>query len=667
MDGEKPSFCGAWSAGKSFSLWDQDMMKKTILIGCALLLSPLVQADSLDALDAAFLPENRAAQVGQKSMPLRPKALAVELGSLSVKKQQRIDTLSSTSPEAVAPVQVGLSRDITELHDESRVAEALTWSPTAKGGQVAAISITSPGALALRVGLQVTSLPSSAVLRFYAQQGHEQLEIHATQVLRTLASNLVAGDESVHGRMFWSPPINGDEITLEIELPVDVDRDQLQVSLPILSHLFMDPISGIEKSTAKSIGDAGSCNINYQCEAAQNPSLDLKSRAVAKMGFITQGNAYICTGTMLNNTRWDRAPYFLSANHCISDQTTASTLITYWLYRADACRSSQLDSEATMLTGGAQLLYSNVAQDTSFFRLNDSAPASAAFAGWNTSLGLYNLNQAIMGLHNPAGDLQKVSKGAVVNYARCTDIVCYRSDQGSANAVEVRWGAGVTEGGSSGSGLFSGDYLIAQLYGGTSSCSTSTGHDRYSLFAPAYQSGLKHWLSPSDTPVADGRSVVEFYNPDLNHYFITADAAEQNFVDSGAVGRWLRTGQSFKAGGSVAACRFYGNTAANPATGSIYGPNSHFYTVDQEGCNQLISIFNPNTPSWKFESYDFFSTPPDSNGNCPAGALAVHRLYNNGFAKGKASNHRFITDTSLVAPMIKEGWLYEGVDMCAPL
>ena len=35
-------------------------------------------------------------------------------------------------------------------------------------------------------------------------------------------------------------------------------------------------------------------------------------------------------------------------------------------------------------------------------------------------------------------------------------------------------------------------------------------------------------------------AVIEFYNPDLNNYFITAEPAEQAFVDTGGVGRWLR-------------------------------------------------------------------------------------------------------------------------------
>src|SRR6185369_11591123 len=78
---------------------------------------------------------------------------------------------------------------------------------------------------------------------------------------------------------------------------------------------------------------------------------------------------------------------------------------------------------------------------------------------------------------------------------------------------------------------------------------------------------------------ASSATVVEYYNPDLDNYFITADPTEQSFVDSGAVGRWQRTGTTFLAGGPNQVCRFYGNGNTNSATGTMYGPNSHFYTA----------------------------------------------------------------------------------------
>jgi len=85
-------------------------------------------------------------------------------------------------------------------------------------------------------------------------------------------------------------------------------------------------------------------------------------------------------------------------------------------------------------------------------------------------------------------------------------------------------------------------------------------------------------------------TVVEFYNTTLRHYFMTAGPAEAAAIDAGAAGPgWVRTGGRFSAfanpadaPGTLAVCRFYGSTAVDPETGLRRGPNSHFYTSDEE-------------------------------------------------------------------------------------
>ncbi|MEO8134949.1 MAG: hypothetical protein ABI831_13330 [Betaproteobacteria bacterium] len=166
-------------------------------------------------------------------------------------------------------------------------------------------------------------------------------------------------------------------------------------------------------------------------------------------------------------------------------------------------------------------------------------------------------------------------------------------------------------------------------------------------------------------PAVVQAAVVEFFNPDLNNYFITADPVEQAFVDTGAVGRWQRTGNVFGAGGPTPVCRFGGNSNINPATGTFYGPNSHFYTADANECAGLKAIFTPTAPSWKFESNDFLTTPA-VNGACPAPLIPVYRAYNNGFAKGIASNHRITSNRDAYLQTIAAGSIGEGVVMCAP-
>jgi len=167
------------------------------------------------------------------------------------------------------------------------------------------------------------------------------------------------------------------------------------------------------------------------------------------------------------------------------------------------------------------------------------------------------------------------------------------------------------------------------------------------------------------------KTVVEYFNPDLDNYFVTADAAEQKFVDTGAVGNWQRTGLSFKTSGPAKVCRFYGNTNVSPATGLIYGPNSHFYTAAGSECDGLKSMFNPNAPSWRLESLDFQIAVPDSTGACPAGTVPVYRAYDNSPCVGQSSackpqpNHRLTIRADAIAEVVTRGWTAEGVAMCA--
>ena len=175
-------------------------------------------------------------------------------------------------------------------------------------------------------------------------------------------------------------------------------------------------------------------------------------------------------------------------------------------------------------------------------------------------------------------------------------------------------------------------------------------------------------FAPADTTVG---LAVEYYNGDLDHYFMTADRQEQASVESGAVGNWRRTGLTFKTGGTVPACRFYGNQAIAPG-GSGFGPNSHFYTVSLAECETLKALSDDRAPSWMFESNDFRIERPLVNGSCIAGRIPVYRAYN-GKSCGTGSvscatppNHRFSTSGAAIDEVVMRGWVAEGPVMCAP-
>jgi len=171
--------------------------------------------------------------------------------------------------------------------------------------------------------------------------------------------------------------------------------------------------------------------------------------------------------------------------------------------------------------------------------------------------------------------------------------------------------------------------------------------------------------APAQKATSAAGAVVEYYHTALDNYFITAEPAEQAAVDAGAAGAFARTGNIFAAGGSTPVCRFYGNNLINPATGAIYGPNSHFYTADPAECAGLKAQYTPTAKSWKFESNDFLTTPA-VNGTCTANLTPVYRAYNNGFARGVDSNHRITSNRADYLATVARGWIGEGIVMCAP-
>jgi hypothetical protein len=156
-------------------------------------------------------------------------------------------------------------------------------------------------------------------------------------------------------------------------------------------------------------------------------------------------------------------------------------------------------------------------------------------------------------------------------------------------------------------------------------------------------------------------TIVEFYNSNIDHYFIT-NPEEAEMLDQGSAGPgWRRTGNTFQAsdaatGGYAPVFRFYTS-----------GANSHTYTFEGDSeytglrSQNPSNILSPNL--WTAENRTFYIKSP-VNTICPSGTQPVYRLYNNRAAQ-RDSNHRFTVDQSIVNQMLAQGWLMDGVAMCA--
>jgi len=169
------------------------------------------------------------------------------------------------------------------------------------------------------------------------------------------------------------------------------------------------------------------------------------------------------------------------------------------------------------------------------------------------------------------------------------------------------------------------------------------------------------------TAATPNTEAVEFYNTVLDHYFVTTDALEALGIDAGSAGPgWVRTGRSFPAWKDAAGappdaqpvCRFYSSDA-----------NSHFFTASAGECASLQAQealernAGHGVRGWAYEGVAFYVQAPSQQA-CPALTQALMRVYNNGFANGQGSNHRFVDDADLLALMEDRGWIVEGAVMC---
>jgi hypothetical protein len=138
------------------------------------------------------------------------------------------------------------------------------------------------------------------------------------------------------------------------------------------------------------------------------------------------------------------------------------------------------------------------------------------------------------------------------------------------------------------------------------------------------------------------------------HLLLNIRYQEAAAIDGGSAGEgWSRTGNIFKSGGEVSVYRFYGSMSP--------GPNSRFYTPDIREYWDLNNLYytTPATEKrWNLEGPGFLTTVPTvigTNGTCAAGATQIYRAYNNGWARGKDSNHRITTSMAAIQHEVDRG------------
>jgi lysyl endopeptidase len=330
-----------------------------------------------------------------------------------------------------ARAQIGFARSVTELRTAGELARRLAWKAADGERQVAAIAITSPGASALRVALRMGSVPRGTRFRF-AAPGGASVEFDAADIEASVARNLYFDDDTPAAHLFWSPVLEGDTAVVEIEMPLAATAGELQVAVPLVSHLV----------ASASQGFSAACG-SAACDGDGGPG---DGSAIARIIFTENGATYACNGMLVADRDPETViPFFLTARHCIASQSAASSAQPYWPQGANACSASA----GHALRAGAQgatLLHADAGSDLTLLRLQQAPPAGAAYAGWTVG------NQQSASLTANQGLVKASLVSAVATLGQCsTGSATSARFEAAYNAGLYQWLGGTPQDGDGGS------------------------------------------------------------------------------------------------------------------------------------------------------------------------------------------------------------------------
>ncbi len=382
------------------------------------------------------------------------------------------------------PFRYGVVVDVDGVGTRTRGAGQ--WRFDDDGMATWTTRIVSPGAKSLDFEFSRFQLPASARMWISSADGS------------MTRGPFTAADMNPQGG-FFSPYVTGDDAIITISVP-KAQRRQVDVRLGSASHAYRGLFESREFA-AKS----GSCNVDVACPAGDGWQDPIDS--VGQYTFRQGGSTYVCTGSLIANTAGTTTPYFLTANHCVSTETVADSLVVYWNYQSSTCRTPGSSSSGTSLSktiathsqSGAALVATNSASDFALLRLDANVPTDSGpyFSGWDAR---DVAPSGAAGIHHPAGHEKRIS---IENDA--LSVSGYGGSSGTTHLRVWDWDQGTTEGGSSGSGLWNPDKrLVGQLHGGSAACGNDLS-DYYGRIAVSWNGGgtsatrLKDWLDPANS------------------------------------------------------------------------------------------------------------------------------------------------------------------------
>jgi lysyl endopeptidase len=442
-----------------------------------------------------------------EAAPLTPgSVLSIRVSNeeMSAVETQKCETCGDNTAGQPGKLAVGLVKNVNRkvsFHDftPDMLGEYSGGALRAEmnGGYVWTLAVESSSATALRLHISDMNLPENASLFIY----NDKNEAFGPYILKgpnmdgDLWTNTIAGPIA-----YLQLHVTGEnalETLRSIEFNVsDVGHLGPKYLIPFLQKPYL-PKEEISL-TATLCSYNASCVEDASCYGTgQYAYINTHKYAVAYMEFVSGAYIYLCTGGLLNNTRNDLTPYFLTANHCISKRSQASSLECYFQYWTASCGGACYDPipVCPRTIGSTIKSGSSKTGDYTLLLLSQPAPSGSVFLGW-TSTAVANTNGAVLyRLSHPQGAPQSFSKHAVSTTAP----VCRSWPRGKW--IYSRDTIGATEPGSSGSPICNANgQVVGQLSGACGTnvnnvCDAVNNATVDGAFA-SYYSSVASFLSP---------------------------------------------------------------------------------------------------------------------------------------------------------------------------
>jgi hypothetical protein len=339
-----------------------------------------------------------------------------------------------------------------------------------------------------------------ARFRVFANDQIKRLRLHLTfegtiptisfRVQGNLDSSPIGpvNNRNIYNEEIWLPSTNGNSADLEIF--VDGSPEMLNFKIDAINLIITGLREiGNSNATLRSLKRAESEQFDLACWAgnAEYSALEAAAASTALIEFNDGKDSFFCTGTLLADVGGTLTPWFVTANHCLSNQAEANSAQFQWYYQAIICGDDTEDFRHRKTYGGAELLWSDAIHDVSFLKLKESPPATT-FSGWNTDIQVGDL---VWSVHHPNTDHTMVSSGKMIEFS--TPVLGHDGKLRELDTVKHEFGG--TEPGSSGSGLFTVEneqaYWKGTLYGGPANDNKTSYYSHFSN----YYANLKQWLA----------------------------------------------------------------------------------------------------------------------------------------------------------------------------